>query len=148
MTPPCLLPFHLNGRGARGLVLTYLDSPMAKVLPWKKIIFFLSILAIFRDQKLNQKLDQNYNFWVHPISIKIVISQRFFNRFFSLVLPLVKIHIWGKKGPKTSKMAISWMLNWYQKRNFKQRSLTWQPRMLHWWIAIRWSCIFTRSFIC
>ena len=42
--------FAGKGRGGRTLVLAYLDSPMAKVLPHIYLVFF--ILAIFRGYKV------------------------------------------------------------------------------------------------
>ena len=60
--------FSGKGREDRVLILTYLDNPMAEVF-----------------QKGWRKIDEKWNLWVRPFSIKIRIFQLCFKQCFCLL---------------------------------------------------------------
>ena len=114
MTPTCFLAkiaqilqkvfvcFSGKGRGDKILILTYLDSPVAKVFP--RYCLLLSISAIFKGKRERGRV---------KVRIKVRILQNFFKQCFCLLeyLPMVTIlaildHTWESRGQKTSQIGL------------------------------------------
>ena len=121
--------FPGKGRGDRALILTYLDSPMAEVLPHYCLSF--SISAIFRGKrmvKVGRKVQTLRPSLVH----KNLNPSNFFQTMFLFprVLPLVKP---PKKGYFMDAESVRKTL----------KIFNWQPQMLFLWNLPR-LCIFIR----
>ena len=121
--------FPGKGRGDRALILTYLDSPMAEVLPHYCLSF--SISAIFRGKrmvKVGRKVQTLGPSLVH----KNLNPSNFFQTMFLFprVLPLVKP---PKKGYFMDAESVRKTL----------KIFNWQPQMLFLWNLPR-LCIFIR----
>ena len=84
------------------MILTYLDSPVAKVFP--RYCLFLSISAILKGKRERGRV---------KVRTKVRILQNFFKQCFCLLeyLPMVTIlaildHTWESRGQKTSQIGL------------------------------------------